>query len=121
MSSFRWLIIVFSAALISRIGSCVVHVIHTHTLTDIRALRWIALRQIPGGHFYGLLRASAHTHTHTHDWPAGVCVVCTGAVNRTVKQCNCFAAVNPLPATSDSLWFCYELKPVYTLSSAARV
>jgi len=68
MSSFRWLIIVFSEALISRIGSCVVHVIHTHThtLTDIRALRRIALRQIPGGHFYGLLRASAHAHTHTH-------------------------------------------------------
>lgn len=64
VSSFRRLIIVFSVALIAGIGSCVVHVNHTHTYR-YKSTKAIALRQIPGEHFYGLLRASAHTHTHT--------------------------------------------------------
>lgn len=58
---------IFSSTLISAIGSCLVHVnhslSHTHTLTyRYKSTKAIALRQIPGEHFYGLLRASTHTH-----------------------------------------------------------
>jgi len=57
-------------------SSCESHS-HTHTLTyRYKSTKAIALRQIPGEHFYGLLRASTHTHTFSHTADLQESVLC---------------------------------------------
>lgn len=83
----------------------------TQTLLDVTALRPLHLETSQENAFMDF---SLRTRAHTPGWPAEVSVVCTDAVSRSVQQCNCFAVVNPLTASPDSLWFCFELNPVYT-------